>query len=395
MDSTSTNDDLMFSAEHEEFRSVIRSLVEDHLNPYVDAWEASGAFPAHEVFPKFGAVGALGLEYPTSVGGQDADHSFTVVLAEELGRCDAGGPTTALAVQVAMATPALARFGSPELQQRFLAPAIAGTAVGAVAVSEPEAGSDVASIRTKAVRDGDNWVINGRKMWITNGAQADWVCLLARTSEAGGHRGMSLIIVPTNSPGFAAGRTIAKLGQHSSDSAELIFDDVRVPVAHTVGDEGNGFVMQMAQFQDERLFIAYLAAAGARRALDRTAEYLARRVAFGEPLLANRYLQYSLAELVAEVDLLRGFLRHTAARYAAGQNVTREATIAKFKAGRLSRQVADACLQFHGGMGYAEEMWTARYYRDSRATAIAGGADEVMLRVIAQLEGYERLLRVG
>lgn len=386
------NDDLMFSAEHEQFRLVVRRLVQERLDPFVDEWEAAGIFPAHEVFRQFGDVGALGLEYSPDVGGQGADHSFTVVLAEELGRCDAGGPTTALAVQAAMATPALARFGSTELQQRFLVPAVAGSAVAAVAISEPDAGSDVAGIRTRAVPDGDSWVITGRKLWITNGAQADWVCLLARTSDDGGHRGMSLIIVPTDVPGFSVGRRIEKLGQHSSDSAELVLDGVRVPMSHTVGEVGRGFSMQMAQFQDERLFIAYMAAAAARRALDRTADYLAQRVAFGEPLLANRYLQYSLAELVAEVDLLQGYLRHTAARYVAGREVTREATIAKLKAGRLSRQVADACLQFHGGMGYAEEMWTARYLRDARATAIAGGADEVMLRVIAQLEGYERRL---
>lgn len=288
-----------------------------------------------------------------------------------------------------MATPALARYGSDELKRAYLEPTLRGEMVCSIAVSEPDAGSDVAGIRTRAVRDGDDWVITGRKMWITNGTQADWLCLLARTddSQPGDYHGMSLIVVPTSTPGFSVGRKIEKMGNRSSDTAEIVLDEVRVPVTNTVGEEGRGFQQQMSQFQDERLVGAYIALAGARKALDRTKDYLQQRVAFGKPLLANQHLQYRLAELYADVDLIDGFLQHAADRYLDGHDVTREATVAKLKTGRVTREVADTCVQYHGGMGYAEEMWVARYFRDSRLMSIGGGADEVMLRVITMLEG--------
>ncbi len=383
---------MQFTPEHEQFRKVVRSFVENEINPYVDEWEEARIFPAHELFPKIAEIGAFGLEYEEAYGGQGADHSFTVVFMEELGyTCDCAGVPMAIAVQANMATPSLHNFGSEELKQTYLKPAMLGQQVCSVAVSEPDAGSDVAGIRTRAVRDGDDWVINGRKMWITNGSQADWICLLARTSpDKSGYAGMSQIIVPTDTPGFSVGRTIEKMGNHSSDTAELVFDDVRVPVSNTIGEIDRGFQQQMIQFQDERLVGSYLAAMGARRALERTIEYLQVREAFGKPLMANQYLQYNLAELIAEVDMLITYNREAARRFSAGEDVTRMTTIAKFKAGKLARQVADAVVQYHGGMGYAEENWPARYLRDSRLIAIGGGADEVMLRVISLLEGMGR-----
>ena len=381
---------MLFTPEHEQFRQSVRQLVEQEINPNIDEWEAAEIFPAHELFPKIGAMGGFGLEYDPEYGGGGADHSYTVVLAEELGRCDAGGVPMAIAVQAGMATPALARFGSDELKREWLTPTLTGELVCSIAVSEPGAGSDVAGISTRAVRDGDDWVINGRKMWITNGTQADWLCLLARTSDEGGYGGMSQIIVPTDSPGFSVGRKIEKMGNRSSDTAELVLDAVRVPVANTLGEVGRGFQQQMAQFQDERLIGAYMAVASMRKALDKTKEYLRQRDAFGKPLLANQYLQYKLAELYAEVDLLQAFCHSCAQTVLEGGDVIRMATVAKLKAGRLQREVADTCVQFHGGMGYAEEMWVARYYRDARLTSIGGGADEVMLRVIAMLEGMGR-----
>ncbi|MFM7598285.1 MAG: acyl-CoA dehydrogenase family protein [Actinomycetota bacterium] len=380
---------MQFTEEHEHFRKSMRRLVDEEINPYVDDWEEAGIFPAHELFPKLGEVGAFGLEYDPEFGGGGADHSFTYVMAQELGRINCAGVPMAIAVQASMATPALARFGSHELKKTYLEPTLRGEMVCSIAVSEPDAGSDVAGIRTRAVRDGDDWVINGRKMWITNGTQADWLCLLARTdgSQPGDYHGMSLIVVPTTTPGFSVGRKIEKMGNHSSDTAEIVLDDVRVPISNTVGEAGRGFQQQMAQFQDERLVGAYIAAAGARKALDRTKDYLQQRIAFGKPLLANQYLQYKLAELYADVDTVEGFLQYAADKYLAGNDVTREATVAKLKTGRLTREVADACVQFHGGMGYAEEMWVARYFRDARLASIGGGADEVMLRVITMMEG--------
>jgi citronellyl-CoA dehydrogenase len=381
---------MKFTEEHEQFRKAVRQVVENDINPYVDEWEAAGIFPAKQVFSKLAEIGALGLEYDPEFGGQGADHSYTLVLAEELGRIDCAGVPMAIAVQAGMATPSLAKYGSPELKRKYLEPALRGELVAAIGVSEPDAGSDVAGIRTKAVRDGDDWVINGRKMWITNGTQADWLCLLVRTSDEGGYHGMSQIIVPTSTPGFSVGRKIEKMGNWSSDTAELVFEDVRVPVSNTIGEVGHGFQQQMIQFLDERLIGAYMAVASMRKALDKTKDYLQQREAFGKPLLANQYLQYKLAELYADVDVLEAYNRNCAQRYIAGEDVTRISTIAKLKAGRLQRVVADTCVQFHGGMGYAEENWPARYFRDSRLTSIGGGADEVMLRVLALLEGMGR-----
>ncbi|MGN6243978.1 MAG: acyl-CoA dehydrogenase family protein [Motilibacteraceae bacterium] len=381
---------MRFTQEHEALRELVRSVVQDEIDPHADAWEREGIFPAHDLFPKLGALGLLGLEYDPAYGGQGVDHTFTLVLGEELGRADCAGVPMAIAVQAAMATPALHRFGSEDLKQRYLAPAIRGEMVCSIAVSEPGAGSDVAGIRTRAVRDGDEWVINGRKMWITNGTQADWLCLLARTGDEGGYQGMSLIVVPTDTPGFSVSRRLDKLGNRSSDTAELLFEDVRVPMENTIGEPGRGFQQQMAQFQDERLIGCYMAVSGAERALRRTVDYLQQREVFGKPLMANQYLQYRLAELFAEVDVCKSYNRSAAEAYVAGEDVTKYATVAKLKAGRLSREVADACVQFHGGMGYVEENWPARYFRDSRLISIGGGADEVMLRVIAMLEGMGR-----
>ncbi|MFN8184617.1 MAG: acyl-CoA dehydrogenase family protein [Candidatus Nanopelagicales bacterium] len=381
---------MRFTAEHEQFRKAVRQVVENDINPYVDEWEAAGIFPARQVFSKLAEIGALGLEYDPEFGGQGADHSYTLVLAEELGRIDCAGVPMAIAVQAGMATPSLAKYGSPDLKRKYLVPALRGEMVAAIGVSEPDAGSDVAGIRTKAVRDGDDWVINGRKMWITNGTQADWLCLLVRTSDEGGYAGMSQIIVPTATPGFSVGRKIEKMGNWSSDTAELVFEDVRVPVSNTIGEVGRGFQQQMIQFLDERLIGAYMAVASMRKALDKTKDYLQQREAFGKPLLANQYLQYKLAELYADVDVLEAYNRNCADRYLDGEDVTKISTIAKLKAGRLQRVVADTCVQFHGGMGYAEENWPARYFRDSRLTSIGGGADEVMLRVLALLEGMGR-----
>jgi citronellyl-CoA dehydrogenase len=379
---------VQFTAEHEAFRASVRDFVEHEVQPHVDEWEAAGMFPAHELFGKLAKLGALGLEYDPEYGGGGADHLFTVVLCEELGRIDAGGPPMGIGVQIMMATPSLAEFGTHEQKQRFLVPALRGEAVCSIAVTEPGAGSDVAAIRTRAVRDGDEWVVNGMKLYITNALQADWMCVLVRTSDEGGYRGMSQIVVPTDTPGFRVSRKLDKVGNRSSDTAELVFEDARVPVANTIGQIGRGFQQQMAQFVVERMFAAYTTVGSAQRALERTRDYLRQREAFGRPLLANQHLAFRLAELSAEVDLLRHYNYACAEAYVRGEDTTRFATIAKLKAGRLGREVADTCMQFHGGIGYMEETWVARYFRDSRLTAIGGGADEVMLQVLAGIDGF-------
>jgi citronellyl-CoA dehydrogenase len=384
------SDAMHFDADHETFRKTVRDFVAREIDPNIDAWEEAGIFPAHELFPKLGQAGLFGLEYDPEFGGQGADHSYTVILGEELGRAGCGGVPMAISVQSDMATPSLHRFGTDELKRRYLTPAIRGEMVASIAVTEPDAGSDVAGLRTRAVRDGDEWVINGSKLYITNGTQADWLCVLARTSDDGGSRGMSQIVVPSDTPGFSVSRKLNKLGNWSSDTAELSFVDARVPIANTIGVEGRGFQQQMAQFQNERMIAAYMAVGAMDSALARTADYLRQRMVFGKPLLDNQYIQFTLAELRAEVDLLRHYNYACADAYLRGEDTTRYASIAKLKAGRLQRQVADACIQFHGGIGYMEETWTARFYRDARLLSIGGGADEVMLRVISQLDGLGR-----
>ncbi|MDH3498934.1 MAG: acyl-CoA/acyl-ACP dehydrogenase [Acidimicrobiia bacterium] len=377
-----------FTQEHDQFRQMVREFVSKELNPRIPEWEASEMMPLHEIFKQMADLGLLGLEYEPAYGGQAAEHLFTLILAEEMGRADHGSIGMAVGVQVDMATPSLARFGSAEQKERFLAPALRGEAVASIAVTEPDAGSDVAAIRTRAVRDGDEWLINGAKMYITNSLQADWLCVLARTSDEGGYAGMSQIIVPTTAPGFEVSRKLDKLGMRASDTGLVTFSDCRVPVANTIGVEGRGFQQQMAQFVLERMWANYSSVGGMDRALERTRDYLRERVVFGKPLLTNQYLQYRLAELAAEVDLLRHYNVATAEAIQRGEDPTRMATIGKLKSGRLAREIADWCLQFHGGIGYMEETWTTRYFRDARLGSIGGGTDETMLQVLARIDGY-------
>ena len=378
---------MLFTSEHDLFRQTVRSYLGREVNPHVDEWEAAHAWPAHEVLPGMAALGLLGLEYRPEDGGQGVDHWYTVIFGEELGRIPCGGVPMGIAVHTDMATPSLARFGTRELKDQFLAPALRGEMVSGVAVTEPDAGSDVAAISTRAVRDGDDWVINGSKLYITNGVQADWLCVLVRTSNEAGYRGMSQVVVPTRTPGFSVSRALEKLGNHSSDTAELSFVDVRVPVANTIGAIGRGFQQQMQQFQNERLIASYMAVGQCTAAIERTLDYLRQRRTFGKPLVEHQWIQFHMAELSAEVDMLRHYNYAAAEAYVAGQDATKFATIAKLTAGRLERKVADTCLQFHGGMGYMEETWTSRFFRDSRLVSIGGGTDEVMLSVLARLDG--------
>jgi len=378
-----------FSAEHEAFRQTVRRFVETEINPHVEAWEEARLWPARDVLKKMGNLGLLGLTYPEAYGGGGVDYWYSVVLLEELGRADCAAVPMGIAVHTDMATPALAEFGSDDLKRRFLAPAIAGDMVAAIGVSEPDAGSDVAAIRTRAVVDGSDYVINGSKMWITNGTQADFVTLLARTSGERGFRGMSLIVVPTDTPGFHVSRKLEKLGNHASDTAILTFEDMRVPQANRIGEEGFGFMLQMGQFQRERLAGCLMSTAGMEKIVRMTIAYCRERQAFGKPLIDNQVIHFRLCELLTEVEALRQLNYHCVRLLVAGEDVTKEVSMAKLKAGRLAREVADSCLQFHGGMGYVEEYPMARYFRDARLLSIGGGADEIMLGIIAK---YENIL---
>lgn len=380
---------MQLTAEHRQLQDTVLRFVERELNPHVLAWEAAEQFPSHEVFKRMGQLGLLGLKYDESHGGSGLDFSYAVVLAEALGDCTCGGVPLSIGVQTDMATPALARFGSEALKQEFLAPAISGDAVACVAVSEPGAGSDVAAIRTRARRDGGDWVIDGSKMWITNGMQADWCCLLANTSDAaedGAHRNKSLIMVPMDTPGITR-QKIHKMGMHSSDTAQLFFDGVRVPARNVIGEVGMGFRYQMQQFQEERLSIAAGALRTLDRVIDQTIDYTRERRAFGKRILDNQVVHFRLAELRTEVEALRSLTWRAVDGLLEGEDVTRLASMAKLKSGRLYREVTDACLQFWGGMGYTADNPVSIAYRDGRLLSIGGGADEVMLGIISKLEG--------
>jgi citronellyl-CoA dehydrogenase len=378
---------MLFTAEHDDVRRSLQKFIASEINPHVDAWEDAGAFPAHELFKKLGDLGFLGLNKPVEFGGSGLDYSYALMMAEELGAIKCGGVPMAIGVQTDMATPALARFGSDDVRREFLAPAISGDAVACVGVSEPGAGSDVASIRTSARSDGDDYVINGGKMWITNGAQADWICLLANASEGQVHRNKSLICVPMKTRGVTVARTLDKLGMRSSDTAQIFFDNVRVPKRNRIGEEGKGFTYQMIQFQEERLWGAAACLKAHEFIIDATIDYTRNRKAFGQSILDNQIVHFRLAELQTEVELLRALIYRAAEQLVAGEDVTRLATMAKLKAGRLGRELTDACLQFWGGMGFMNETPVSRAYRDSRLTSIGGGADEVMLMVLCKMMG--------
>jgi len=290
----------------------------------------------------------------------------------------------AIGVQTDMATPALARYGSNELRREFLAPSIAGDYVACLGVSEVGAGSDVASLKTTARRVGGDYVINGGKMWTTNGTQADWMCLLANTGDGAAHKNKSLICLPMSTKGVQVVKKLDKLGMRSSDTAQIFFDEVKVPVRNLIGQEGMGFVYQMQQFQEERLWGAVSAVVGMERLIDETAQYTRERKVFGKPLLDNQVIHFKLAELRTEIELVRSLCYRACEEYLDGKDVVLLASMAKLKAGRMMRLVTDGCLQYWGGAGYLWEAPTARAFRDARLASIGGGADEVMLQIIAK-----------
>ncbi len=386
---------MQFTHEHRQIQSTLKRFIDDVINPHVDEWEAAEMFPAHEVFREMGKLGLLGLTKPEAYGGAGLDYSYGLAMAETLGHIECGGVPMAIGVQTDMATPALARFGSDELRAQFLAPAIAGEQVGCIGVSEPAAGSDVAGIKTVARKDGDDYVISGQKMWITNSLQADWMCMLVNTSEGPAHKNKSLVMVPLREngrlrPGIEVGKKIRKIGMMSSDTGLLYFDNVRVPQRYRIGAEGQGFVYQMQQFQEERLWCAASTLESLSSFIRLTVEWAQDRKLFGASLADQQWVQFKLAELKTEVESLRALTYAACERYVAGEDVTEWATMCKLKAGRLNRLVPDTCLQFWGGMGFTWENKVARMFRDGRLASIGGGADEVMLGILAKTMGIAK-----
>src|SRR5262252_4891660 len=378
---------MLFTHEHEELRRNLRRFIDNEINPFVDEWEAAEIFPAHELFKKLGDLGMLGLTKPEAYGGAGLDYSYSMVMAETLGQIRCGGVPMAIGLQTDMATPALARFGSDEIKREFLAPSISGEYVACLGVSEVGGGSDVAAIRTTARKDGGDYVIDGGKMWTTSGTQADWMCLLANTSEGAAHRNKTLICLPMRTPGVTVAKKIRKIGMMASDTAQIHLDDVRVPQRFRIGEEGFGFTYQMQQFQEERLWAAASCIESLLRNIGDTAEYARERNLFGGALLERQAVHFRLAELKTEVECLRALTYRAVERFVAGEDVTELASMAKLKAGRLSREIPDACLQYWGGMGFTWDNPISRAYRDGRLASIGGGADEVMLGIICKFMG--------
>ena len=384
-----------YSHEHREIQKTLQRFIADEINPHVEEWEEAGIFPAHQVFKRLGQLGLLGLTKPEAHGGAGLDYSYSMAMAEALGHIECGGVPMAIGVQTDMATPALARFGSEELKREFLAPAIAGDMVACIGVSEPAAGSDVSGITSRARKDGDDYVITGQKMWITNSLQADWMCMLVNTGEGPVHRNKSLVIVPMREggklrPGIEVAKKIRKIGMNSSDTGLIWFDEVRVPQRYRVGAEGQGFIYQMQQFQEERLWAAASCLQSLTNCIQWTIEWAQERKLFGSTLADQQWVQFKLAELKTEVEALRALTYRACDLYVQGQDVLELASMAKLKAGRLNRIVPDTCLQFWGGMGYTWENKVSRMFRDGRLASIGGGADEVMMGILAKLMGIAK-----
>ena len=386
---------MQYTHEHLEIQKTLRRFIDAEINPHVDEWEKAEIFPAHAIFKKMGKLGLLGLTKPEAMGGAGLDYSYGLAMAEALGHIECGGIPMAIGVQTDMCSPALARFGSQELQREFLAPAIAGDMVGCIGVSEPAAGSDVSGVKTRAVKDGDDYVITGQKMWITNSLQADWMCMLANTSEGPAHKNKSLIMVPLREngklrPGIEVAQKIRKIGMNSSDTGLLYFDAVRVPQRNLVGQEGQGFIYQMQQFQEERLWAAASCLESLGNCIQWTVEWAQERKLFGASLADQQWVQFKLAEMKTELESLRGLTYLACEKYVAGEDVLELASMAKLKGGRLNRLIPDTCLQFWGGMGYTWENKVSRMFRDGRLASIGGGADEVMMGIIAKTMGVAK-----
>jgi citronellyl-CoA dehydrogenase len=374
------------SPEHELFRDTVRRFVEEELRPRAREFDEAGRLD-RSLYKRMGDLGMLGLRYDEAYGGAGLDWSFTAVMYEELGRADNAGVTMGISVHTDMATPSLAEFGSEELKQRFLAPSIAGELVSAIAVTEPDAGSDVSGVKTRAVRDGDEWVINGSKIYITNAATADWLCLLAVTDPDAGYGGFSQIVVPTDTSGFRY-ELLDKIGNWGSDTGQLFFEDVRVPVAYTIGDIGRGFQQQMMQFQDERLVACVSSMASSRKLWEDTRSWCEQRVLFGKPLSKMQNTQFKMVELWTQLTAAQELVRACVQQRVDGVDATELITMAKIFCARVSRQVADECIQLHGGYGYMKESPAGRGFVDSRLGSIGGGSDETMLHYLAKQLGF-------
>ena len=376
---------MYFTDAHEELRQHIRRFLEKEVKPHLEEWEEA-MFP-DSIVRRFGELGFLGLRYPPEYGGQGGDYFSAVVLSEEMARAGCGGLGMAVAVQAEMATPPVNKFGTHEQKQRFLAPAIAGTAIAAIAMTEPDAGSDLAGIQTVARKDGDQWVLNGRKIFITNGARASWILVVAKSDRERWHSGYNLIVVEKGTPGFQVTRTLKKLGMHSSDTAELLFEDCRVPAGNLIGDEGEGWKQLMWELQGERMIAAAGEVAGAERITEYAMDYAKSRQAFGQPIAGFQVIKHRLVDMATRTACVRSFVYETAQRWDKGEYPVREISQAKLLASQNAVWVADQAIQILGGHGYMREFPVERAWRDARLGRIGAGTDEIMKEIIGKSYG--------
>ncbi len=379
--------DLIFTRDHEMVRKSIRDFVRKEINPNVDEWEEKGITPLKELFKKMGDLGFLGIRYDETYGGEGLDYWYELIFLEEIARIHCGGVPMAIAVQACMATPAIEQFGSVYLKEKYLKGALKGDLVAAIAITEPDAGSDVAALKSFAKKQGDHYILNGSKTYITNGTQADFLTLLARTSDEPGYQSFSLFVVPTDIKGFAVSKKLDKMGMRSSDTAELFFDNMKIPAENLIGVEGQGFIHQMMQFQHERFSILPLTYIGIEEMIKETVEYIKGRIVFGKPLISKQVLRHRIAQWLAENEAIKQLSYHICRMKMNGQDATKEISMGKLLSGNLVNKVADGCLQMHGGMGFMNEMRISRSFRDSKLTSIGGGASEVMCEIIAKTSG--------
>jgi alkylation response protein AidB-like acyl-CoA dehydrogenase len=375
----------IFTDEHEALRESIRAFVLKELRPHAEEWEEE-TFPDW-VFTRMGELGLLGLSYPEQYGGQGGDYYCNLVLAEEIVHANCGGLAMGVAVHTDMATPPIHVFGTEEQKQAYLVPAIRGEKISCLGITEPDAGSDVSGIKTRALRDGDEWVINGSKTFITNGHRADFIVLVTKTDPDAGYDGFTLFIVDMDAPGVIREERLRKLGMHASDTALLAFQDVRVPDSAVLGEIGKGFYHIMWELQGERLIGAAGAVASAQAVFDRTLQYASERHAFGRPIGKFQVTRHKFAEMATKIETARQLTYTTAWRFANGEYPVREISMAKLHASRIACEVADECLQIHGGAGYMKEYGIERVWRDLRLNRIGAGTDEIMLDVIGRSYG--------
>lgn len=376
----------IFTGEHKLLRESVRKFVEREIKPHIEEWEQEGFVP-RSLFTKMGEAGFLGIKFSEAYGGFDLDPISEVVLLEEIGRCGSGGVAAAIGAHIGIALPPIWQFGNEDQKQKYVTPGITGEKIFALAVTEPDAGSDVASIRTRAEKNGSHYTLTGTKMFITNGIQADHVVVAAKTDPAKGHKGISLFIVDTNSNGFNVGKKLNKLGWRASDTAVLILDGVRVPAENLLGQENEGFYYIMKNFEWERICMGLQAASLAEMALQASIAYTKHRQQFGAPLVHFQVLRHKLVDMAVDIEKAKSIIYHAVHLYRLGRSVTTEATMAKAYATEMANRVTDQALQIHGGHGYMMEMPVQRYWRDARILTIGGGTTQIMNEILVKRLG--------